>query len=331
MRIFFVHSGNEQFVKLDRQILSESFDVHDFHAVHKFPTDFWKYWRGIIESDFVFCWFASWNSFWALLVAWILRKPSTLVIGGYDLANLPEANYGHQRGGVAKWVSRWAMNLATMLLPFSCYSQGEAEKNAHIQNERMKMIYIGIPDSHIYHSQESKERMVLTVGNVDKPNLKRKGIEPFVRAAALLPDVKFVVVGAWLDDAIDYLRTIASPNVIFTDRVSPEELLDYYRKASVYVQASLHEGFGLSVAEAMLAGCIPVTTQAGSLPELVGECGIYCRSTQPKEIARAVEIALNGPISMRQRARQRILDFFPLESRREKLNQAIRAILDVKH
>jgi glycosyltransferase involved in cell wall biosynthesis len=328
MRIFFVHSGTERFVKLDRELLSESFDVRDFYAEHKFPADFWKYWHGIIETDFVFCWFASWNSFWALLLAWIFRKPSALVIGGYDLANLPEANYGHQRGGIAQWVSRWSMNLATLLLPFSCYSQGEAEKNAHIQDGRMKMIYIGIPDPHHDLSKEPKERLVLTVGNVDKPNLKRKGIEPFVRAAALLPDVKFVVVGAWLDDAINYLRTIASSNVIFSGWVGPEELLEYYRRASVYVQASLHEGFGLSVAEAMLAGCIPVTTQAGSLPEVVGECGIYCMSTQPPEIARAAEIAMNAPIWMREKARQRILDLFPLESRREKLNQVIRAIVD---
>ena len=41
------------------------------------------------------------------------------------------------------------------------------------------------------------------------------------------------------------------------------ELTTLYAEDSVYVQPSLHEGFGLSVAEAMSAGCVPVVTSAG--------------------------------------------------------------------
>jgi hypothetical protein len=69
------------------------------------------------------------------------------------------------------------------------------------------------------------------------------------------------------------LRQAASPNVEFLGFVSDEELFSLYARASVYVQASMHEGFGLSVAEAMSAGCIPVVTRAGSLPEVVGDVG----------------------------------------------------------
>ncbi len=106
---------------------------------------------------------------------------------------------------------------------------------------------------------------MLTVGNVDRPNLQRKGLEPFVRAAALLPGRRFVVVGAWLDDAIEQLRAIAPPNVTFTGRLSDAQVQDQLRRAAVYVQASLHEGFGMSLAEAMAAGCVPVVTRAGPM------------------------------------------------------------------
>lgn len=326
-KILFFHSGNQSFVKLDLELLSASFEVLDFFTARKFPADLLKYWRGIKESNVLFCWFASWNSFWALLLAKIMRKGSVLVIGGYDLANLPEANYGHQRGGLLKWISRFAIKMATVLLTNSYYSQKEAERNAKVPPQRVRVIYHGVPDPFGSLPQIPRERMALTVGNVDWPNLKRKGLEPFVRAAACLPDVQFTLVGAWKDDSIEYLRSIASSNVTFSGRVSDEELLDYYRQASVYVQASLHEGFGLSVAEAMLAGCIPVTTCAGSLPEVVGDCGVYCQSTDSDALALAIQSAFDCPNLFRHESRKRILSNFPLLRRKQILEEVIISVL----
>jgi glycosyltransferase involved in cell wall biosynthesis len=323
MRIFFIHSGNETFVRIDRALLGESFNVQEYHAARKFPAGLWKFVRGVSECDVLFCWFASWNSFWALLLAKLAQKPSILVIGGYDTASLPEAGYGSQRGGLEKWVSRWAICMATVLLPFSDHSLDEAQRNAGTDPARMQRIYLGVPDPFGALPPEPPERMALTVGNVEWANLKRKGLEPFVRAASHLPDVQFALVGAWKDNSINYLRSIASPNVLFAGRVNDDELQAYYRRASVYVQASLHEGFGLSVAEAMLAGCIPVVTRAGSLPELVGECGLFCESTSPEVIAGQIRSALASSPADRARARERILTGFPLEKRKKCLMQAI--------
>lgn len=100
--------------------------------------------------------------------------------------------------------------------------------------------------------------------------------------------MQFVLAGKWRDDAIDYLRSIATPNVVFTGQVENPTLIDLYTRSSVYVQLSRHEGFGLSVAEAMLAGCIPGVTRVGSLPEVVGDAGIYVDTKEPAEIARAI-------------------------------------------
>ncbi len=327
-KIFLVHSGYETFIRLDRDILGSFAEVQDFYAVRKFPSGFINYWKGVKKSQIIFCWFASWNSLWSLILAKLFHKPSVLVIGGYDVANLPEADYGHQRRGVQKWVSCWAMNLATVLLPFSRFSQEEAEKNAGIPAQRMKMTYIGIPDPFNSMPRRAKERMALTVGKVDWPNLKRKGLESFVRAAAYLPDVQFVLIGEWMDRSINHLEMIASSNVLFTGRVTDEELLNYYRKASVYVQASLHEGFGMSVAEAMLAGCIPVVARAGSLPEVVGNCGLYCETNEPDVVMQCVRSALASPHAERVQARDRILKEFPLGKRKRFLEQAIWNISD---
>jgi glycosyltransferase involved in cell wall biosynthesis len=142
-----------------------------------------------------------------------------------------------------------------------------------------------------------------------------------------MPDVDFVLVGAWKDDAIEYLRTIATPNVTFTGRVSDQELQEHYQRASVYVQPSLHEGFGLSVAEAMLARCVPVVTRAGALPEVVGQCGEYVDSTEPSEIAKAIQTAMTYSDAARAMSRQRILDEFPMEKRSRAIEQIVNSLV----
>jgi glycosyltransferase involved in cell wall biosynthesis len=153
---------------------------------------------------------------------------------------------------------------------------------------------------------------------------------PFVQAAAYLPDYQFVVVGAWKDEAINDLRAIATPNVAFTGRVSDAELLEYYRAAWVYVQASAHEGFGLSLAEAMLAGCIPVIARVGSLPEVVGEVGIYMLSNSAEAVAKGIRQALTLGTVARQQVRDRILACFPLENRRQALLRLVESQLNAR-
>jgi hypothetical protein len=229
---------------------------------------------------------------------------------------MPEIGYGHQRGGIKQLVSRWDIRLATCLITNAHYSAKETVCNARLPKDHVNVIYHGVEDVFRTPPMQSRERMALTVGNVDRPNLWRKGLEPFVRAAALLPDVKFVLVGAWLDCAIDRLRAISTPNVTFAGRVDDAMLRDFYQRASVYVQPSAHEGFGLSVAEAMLAGCIPVVTRMGALPEVVGDAGLYATSQEPADLAEKVQEALAQPNGNRLRARNRILTHFPVEARR---------------
>lgn len=257
------------------------------------------------------------------MFARLLHKPSVLVVGGYDVAKIPEIGYGHQRGGLKKWVSRWTMRSATQLLATSCFSSNEVTGNALIPKESVFTVYIGVPDFFETLPQSPRSQLILTVGDVDRPNLQRKGHEPFVQTAALMPDVDFVLVGAWKDETIQYLRSIATPNITFTGRIDDQRLLDYYRRASVYVQPSMHEGFGLSVAEAMLAGCIPVVSRFGSLPEVAGEHAVFVDQPSPENLAQAIQTALNCPDENRALIRQHILTKFPMGQRAQRLGRLI--------
>ena len=313
-RILFVHNDQASFVHTDMALLRERYPVTDMYLPSRRMNPF-AVAAAVARHDLVVGWFASWHTVLPVLFARLFGKPSLLVVGGYDLANMPEIGYGHQRGGLKKWASRLAMRMATRLVTNARYSQLEAERNAGIPRERLHVVYHGVADPFGELPAAPRARIALTVGNIDQGNLWRKGHEPFVRAAALLPDVDFVLVGAWKDRAIEYLRAIAPPNVCFAGRVDDATLLEYYRRAAVYVQASAHEGFGLSMAEAMLAGCVPVVTRAGAIPEVVADTGIYAETSTPEALAAAIRQGLAAGDAARSQARSHILETFPLARR----------------
>jgi glycosyltransferase involved in cell wall biosynthesis len=315
VRLLYVHSRKASFVAIDRAILAERFEVEDLYQPGRRPNPV-KVLRGVLRADVVFGWFASWHTFFPMTLAWLLGKPSVLIVGGFDTADMPDIGYGYQQGGLRRWASRWIMRRAGKLITNSNYSLTEIERNTPIPPNRVTVVHHGVPDP-FGEPAADKERLALTVGAIDHGTLVQKGQLPFVQAARELPDVPFVFAGKWLDDAVDELRAAAADNVEFTGWLSDEDLRDLYRRAAVYVQASRHEGFGLAVAEAMLAGCVPVVVNATAMPEVVGSAGVLIESQRPEEVADGIRRALALGADASRSARERILTTFPMESRRE--------------
>ena len=321
MRLLYVHSRKASFVAIDRAILAERFEVEDLYQPDRVPNPV-KVILGVIRADVVVGWFASWHTFLPVTLAWLLRKPSVMVIGGFDTANMPDISYGHQRGGLRRHASRWIFRRATRLVTNSSYSLSEIERNTRVPPERVTVVHHGVPDP-FGEEPGTKERTALTVGAIDRTTLVQKGQLPFVEAARELPDVRFVFAGKWLDDGVEELRVVAPPNVEFTGWLSDEDLHAAYRSAAVYVQASRHEGFGLAVAEAMLAGCVPVVMNVTAMPEVVGDAGVLIESQEPAEVADGIGRALAMGPGAAARARERILTTFPMERRREGILQVV--------
>ncbi|HYI99443.1 MAG TPA: glycosyltransferase [Thermoleophilaceae bacterium] len=316
-RILYVHSRKASFVAIDREILAERYEVEDWYQPGRVPN-LVRLVPAVLRADLVFGWFASWHTFFPLTLAWLLRKPSVQIVGGFDTANMPDIGYGHQQGGVRRWASRWIMRCASRLVTNSEYSRSEIAANTPFAPDAVTVVHHGVPDPFgPLDASRERERLALTVGAIDAGTLVQKGQLPFVEAARELPDVRFVFAGKWLDDSIDRLRAVAGSNVEFTGWVSDDDLRELYARASVYVQASRHEGFGLAVAEAMLAGCVPVVMDVTAMPEVVGDAGVLISSQEPAAVAEGIRRALELGPEAHQRARDRIVETFPLAIRRE--------------
>jgi glycosyltransferase involved in cell wall biosynthesis len=321
-RLLFVHNSRASFVAIDRQLLAERYVIDDLYQPGRLPPA-WRVVRGVLRADVVFGWFASWHTLLPITVAWLLRKPSVLIVGGFDTASMPDIGYGYQQGGLRRLGSRWVMRRAGRLVTNSRYSLREIEANTPIPPTRVTVIHHGVPDPFGTLPEGPRERVALTVGAIDRTTIVQKGQLPFVQAARRLPDVRFVHVGKWLDDTVEELRALAPKNVEFTGWLSDDELHEQYRRAAVYVQASRHEGFGLAVAEAMLAGCVPMVVDVAAMPEVVGDAAVRIRSQRPEEVAEGVRWALSLGPEARRRARDRILAEFPLERRRAALLRVV--------
>jgi glycosyltransferase involved in cell wall biosynthesis len=323
-RILFVHNALQPFVAVDLNLLRERYAVQEWfvrsRAINLVAT-----WRAVRRADLVFGWFASWHTFFPVLFARWLGKPSLMVVGGYDTARVSEADYGSQRGGIRQVIARRVIHNATHLITNSKSACRETMSNVGVPRGKITVVYHGfeMPTA----EWTDKANLVITVGGVGRTNLLRKGLLPFVQAAAHLPDLQFVLAGKWFDDSIETLRAHAGANVTFTGYLSDADLQALYARASIYVQASLHEGFGMSVAEAMLMGCIPVVTNVGALPEVVGDCGFYAADNSPQAVAAAIRQALAADEALRQRARTRVLTHFSVAQRRQGLFEEVDRLL----
>lgn len=90
-------------------------------------------------------------------------------------------------------------------------------------------------------------------------------------------------------------RSGLGDRVLFTGFVPDDDLVHLYNRAEALVQPSLMEGFGLPPVEAMACGTPVVASRAGSLPEVVGDAGIFFEPTDVGAISAALRRVIDEP------------------------------------
>ena len=91
--------------------------------------------------------------------------------------------------------------------------------------------------------------------------------------------------------------------------VSPAELTSLYQRAAALVFPSLYEGFGQPPLEAMACGCPVACSNAGALPEVVGDAARLFDPHDPAAIAAAVRDVLDAPAEWQQLGLERAASF----------------------
>jgi glycosyltransferase involved in cell wall biosynthesis len=112
--------------------------------------------------------------------------------------------------------------------------------------------------------------------------------------------------------AMRTLESEAPAGVAFTGYVSSADMGSLLRSCAAVIFPSLYEGFGLPVLEAMAFGKPVLCSNVTSLPEVVGDAGIYFDPTEPDQIAAAIARLEESPADVAElvtRGRERAASF----------------------
>jgi glycosyltransferase involved in cell wall biosynthesis len=133
---------------------------------------------------------------------------------------------------------------------------------------------------------------LLTVG-INKPH---KNLPRLIQACAMLPASTPPLVLAGPQDARYPEARVAAAalggRVIFAGRVPEAQLPLLYAGATLFIQPSLIEGYGLPVVEAMACGTLVACADAPGLTEAAGSAALLFNPRDTQAIAHALSMAL---------------------------------------
>ena len=157
---------------------------------------------------------------------------------------------------------------------------------------------------------------LLYVGGLSPHKNLPRLVEAFGHSGLAREGVKLVFVGDFGDVFHTHVPEIRAAverlglarAVVFTGFVPDDELVYLYNRALALVQPSLMEGFGLPPVEALACGTPVVSSTAGSLPEVVGEAGLFFDPTDVGAMASAIGQVARDPglrLALAAKARRR--------------------------
>ncbi len=194
------------------------------------------------------------------------------------------------------------------LITISKFSQNRICEKYHLKEANVPIIYCGLTD--IFCKMQNRnidirtkyklpEQYILSLSTIEP----RKNLQLLIQAYKELMEEQYnipmlVLAGrkGWkLDEILCGISENVKNRIFFTGFIEDDDLAQIYRESLLFVFPSKYEGFGLPVIEAMSQGTLVVSSDAASLPEVIGEAGIPFKSNDVEDLKRAIKQALEMP------------------------------------
>lgn len=346
--LYFCHSTTS-FTKIDTLILSNKFNVvvHEFKIKRAFTIPIlWIrqkifLWKNIKKSKLVFCMFAGYHTIVPVLFAKMFNKPCIIVAGGIDAVAFPSVNYGNFNklllGKLTALSFKWCSHIAPisdyLVNSEYTYQDNDFKRQGFLYHVKglktpYTVVYNGFETKHWFAQNEEriKNSFLTIAANLESDSRRKiKGIDMVLEAARLFPEHQFTIIGSNKAQSIFEVPA----NVTIIPFVPHHELRAIYCKHDFYLQLSMSEGFGNTLAEAMLCGCIPIGANAGAIPFIIDKNGFILMRKEINALKSVFLQAMHSNLKeeLRKGARQSILERFSIEKRGEALYKIINTLV----
>lgn len=248
---------------------------------------------------------ADWYLFLAFPVPILLFKKN-IVSTIHDICcwDCPET-----MNGMSKWYFRLSHRIAVVkcrkIVTISKFSENRIVTKLKCPREKIWLIYCGVDKKFLEYQSNAEDN--LRVGekyNLPKEYLlslstlePRKNLGLLINAYKQLVmkqgfDVPLVLAGrkGWkMDEILDGVDESVKKQIIFTGFIDDADLPVVYGNAKLFIFSSMYEGFGMPPLEAIACGTSVLSSDASSLPEVLGEVALYFKNGNRESLIEKLE------------------------------------------
>jgi O-antigen biosynthesis alpha-1,3-rhamnosyltransferase len=238
------------------------------------------------------------------------RGPTVITVHDLSWIRYPETHPAERVRAMDRYFEP-AMRDATLMLTDSSFIKAEILELFGGDPDRILPVPLGLdPIFRPYTAAETAPalaglglehgRYFLSVGTLEP----RKNLQATIQAYAALPPTlrahyPLVLAGmkGWRTGKMERLLAplVLSGEVRMLGYLAREDLAQVTAGALTMVYPSLYEGFGLPPLEAMGCGVPPIISTAGSLLEVVGDCGLIVEPHDVNALAAAMTRMVEDP------------------------------------
>lgn len=260
------------------------------------------------------------------------KKPLVLTVHGMAMFTLPlDTFYFTVQQKMAGQIKRWKERLKWKLMQshiahvmtVSEYTKSELVSSVGFPEDKITAVWNGIDHEKFKPAAEKKNTApyFLTIISYQK----KKNFERLLEAYKKLnettrPRLLAIVKPYEPKEQIKGLEIINS-------NLSEAQIIDYYQQALGLVFVSLHEGFGLPIAEAMACGVPVITSNSTSCREIAGDAALLVNPTSIQEITNAMQ-QLASDVKLQQELSQKGIARAKLFNWENTANQFYKTLLD---
>ena len=197
-----------------------------------------------------------------------------------------------------KEFSKISAKKAKIIFTPSKFSKQEIIKHYRINSNKIFNIAWGIDDDfrkmednkeliRVKEKYKIKDKFIFYIGSIFNRRHLSEIIKAFKKIADKLNDYQFLIVGANYANISE--QEFNHEKIIYQEYLSGKDLVKLYNAANLTIYLSDYEGFGLPPLESIACGTPIITSQTASIPEVIGDAGIYIKNNSDiDEISEAI-------------------------------------------